>query len=57
MWDSESESVAGREYKNGLVSSSKQGVKTDGFEQRGQSWYVNNVEKRSLRELPIKLER
>ncbi|KAI8532347.1 hypothetical protein RHMOL_Rhmol11G0207600 [Rhododendron molle] len=40
MWDSEGESVAGREYKNGVVTSSKQGVKTDGFEQRGQSWHV-----------------
>lgn len=40
MWDSESESAGGIEYKNGVVSSSKQGVKTDGFEQRGQSWHV-----------------
>ncbi|OMO85219.1 hypothetical protein CCACVL1_10357 [Corchorus capsularis] len=40
MWDSESESVRGREYGNGVLSSSKHGVKTDGFELRGQSWYV-----------------
>ncbi|KAF3615419.1 Coleoptile phototropism protein 1 [Capsicum annuum] len=36
MWESETESVSGR----GLLSSSKHGVKTDGFEQQGQSWYV-----------------
>uniref|UniRef100_A0A6N2LJ90 BTB domain-containing protein n=1 Tax=Salix viminalis TaxID=40686 RepID=A0A6N2LJ90_SALVM len=40
MWDSESESVTGRDYGNGILSSSKQGVKTDGFEQRDRSWYV-----------------
>ncbi|XP_052204605.1 root phototropism protein 3 [Diospyros lotus] len=40
MWDSENESVAGRDRHNGVVASSKHGVKTDGFEQRGQSWYV-----------------
>ena len=40
MWDSESESAGGRDYKNGVVSSNNQGVQTDGFEQRGQSWYV-----------------
>ncbi|XWS63112.1 hypothetical protein CRYUN_Cryun06bG0068400 [Craigia yunnanensis] len=40
MWESESESVRGREYGNGVLSSSKHGVKTDGFELRGQSWYV-----------------
>ncbi|KAK6156786.1 hypothetical protein DH2020_011034 [Rehmannia glutinosa] len=39
MWDSESE-VGGRDYGNGVLSTSKPGVKTDGFEQRGQSWYV-----------------
>ncbi|KAL5563435.1 hypothetical protein UlMin_033182 [Ulmus minor] len=38
MWESESESVA--DYGNGVLSSSKHGVKTDGFEQRGQSWFV-----------------
>ncbi|GER55555.1 phototropic-responsive NPH3 family protein [Striga asiatica] len=40
MWDSETESVGGRDYGNGVLSTSKPGVKTDGFEQRGQSWYV-----------------
>ncbi|KAI5582740.1 hypothetical protein BDE02_07G104700 [Populus trichocarpa] len=40
MWDSESESVTGRDYGNGILSSSKHGVETDGFEQRDHSWYV-----------------
>ncbi|XVE93187.1 hypothetical protein REPUB_Repub01dG0168700 [Reevesia pubescens] len=40
MWESETESVRGKEYGNGVLSSSKHGVKTDGFELRGQSWYV-----------------
>ncbi|KAJ4964215.1 hypothetical protein NE237_024154 [Protea cynaroides] len=40
MWESESESVGRREYGDGVLSSSKQGVKTDGFERRDQSWYV-----------------
>ncbi|KAE8716740.1 Coleoptile phototropism protein 1 [Hibiscus syriacus] len=40
MWESETESVRGREYSNGVLSSSKHGLKTDGFELRGQSWYV-----------------
>ncbi|KAJ6733748.1 hypothetical protein OIU74_005519 [Salix koriyanagi] len=40
MWDSESESVTGRDYGNGILSSSKHGVKTGGFEQRDRSWYV-----------------
>ncbi|EEF39705.1 root phototropism protein 3 [Ricinus communis] len=40
MWDSESESVCGRDYGNGVLSTSKHGVKTDGFELKGQSWYV-----------------
>ncbi|KAH6833248.1 Phototropic-responsive NPH3 family protein [Perilla frutescens var. hirtella] len=41
MWDSETESVGGRDYGNGVLSSTtKPGVRTDGFEQRGQSWYV-----------------
>ncbi|KAE8668262.1 Root phototropism protein 3 [Hibiscus syriacus] len=40
MWESETESVRGREHGNGVLSSSKHGVKTDGFELRGQSWYV-----------------
>ncbi|KAG6406760.1 hypothetical protein SASPL_134369 [Salvia splendens] len=39
MWDSEAES--GRDvYGNGVPSAAKPGVRTDGFEQRGQSWYV-----------------
>ncbi|KAE8670046.1 Coleoptile phototropism protein 1 [Hibiscus syriacus] len=40
MWESETESVRGREYGNGVLSSSKRGLKTDGFELRGQSWFV-----------------
>ncbi|KAI4299133.1 hypothetical protein L6164_032622 [Bauhinia variegata] len=40
MWESESELAVTREYGNGLLTPSKHGVKTDGFEQRGQSWYV-----------------
>ncbi|GLT52480.1 hypothetical protein SLA2020_258200 [Shorea laevis] len=40
MWESDSESLGGREYGNGVLSSTKHGVKTDGFELRGQSWYV-----------------
>jgi hypothetical protein len=41
MWDSESESVTGRDYGNGILSSRMHGVKTDGFEQRDHSWYVS----------------
>ncbi|OUZ99773.1 BTB/POZ-like [Macleaya cordata] len=40
MWESESELGRGREYGNGVVSTSKHGVKTDGFERRDHSWYV-----------------
>ncbi|KAK2971808.1 hypothetical protein RJ640_018497 [Escallonia rubra] len=40
MWESESESVGGRDYGNGVLTTSKHGLKTDGFEQRGQSWFV-----------------
>ncbi|KAG8368616.1 hypothetical protein BUALT_Bualt15G0063900 [Buddleja alternifolia] len=40
MWDSETESVGGRDYGNGVLSTSKPGVQTDGFELKGQSWYV-----------------
>uniref|UniRef100_A0A2P2J2Y9 Uncharacterized protein n=1 Tax=Rhizophora mucronata TaxID=61149 RepID=A0A2P2J2Y9_RHIMU len=40
MWDSETESAGGRDYGNGVPTSSKQGVKTDGFELKDQSWYV-----------------
>ncbi|KAL8027540.1 hypothetical protein ABFX02_14G101500 [Erythranthe guttata] len=41
MWDSESELVGGRDYDNGVLSSSKPGLQTDGFEQRGKSWFVS----------------
>lgn len=41
MWDSESESGRGAgDYGNGVLTTNKHGLKTDGFEQRGQSWYV-----------------
>ncbi|XP_058096988.1 root phototropism protein 3 [Magnolia sinica] len=40
MWESEGESISGREYGNGVIGSSKHGVKTEGFERRDQSWYV-----------------
>lgn len=40
MWESESESGGGRDYGNGVLTTSKHGLKTDGFEQRGHSWYV-----------------
>ncbi|KAL0287425.1 UNVERIFIED_CONTAM: Root phototropism protein 3 [Sesamum angustifolium] len=41
MWDSETEPAGGRGYGNGALSTSKPGVQTDGFERRGQSWYVS----------------
>ncbi|CAJ1936108.1 unnamed protein product [Sphenostylis stenocarpa] len=41
MWESESESAAGREYGTGLLTSTKHSVKTEGFQQRGNSWYVS----------------
>ncbi|XP_065872514.1 root phototropism protein 3 [Euphorbia lathyris] len=40
MWDSENESHGRRDYGNGVHTSTKHTVKTDGFEFRGQSWYV-----------------
>ena len=40
MWDSETESLRGRESGNGALIPAKHGLKTDGFQQRGQSWYV-----------------
>ncbi|KAI3877203.1 hypothetical protein MKX03_017194 [Papaver bracteatum] len=40
MWESESESARGRDYGKEVVSTSKHGVKTDGFERRDHSWYV-----------------
>ncbi|GMH16400.1 hypothetical protein Nepgr_018241 [Nepenthes gracilis] len=39
MWNSD-ESVGGRDYGNGALTTMKHGLKTDGFEQRGQSWFV-----------------
>ncbi|XP_061355530.1 root phototropism protein 3-like [Gastrolobium bilobum] len=42
MWESESESTAaGREYGGELLTSTKHGVKTEGFQQRDNSWYVS----------------
>ncbi|XP_059313788.1 root phototropism protein 3-like [Lycium ferocissimum] len=40
MWESETESFSGRDNGNGVQSTSKHGVKTDSFEQKGQSWFV-----------------
>ncbi|KAM5573902.1 root phototropism protein 3-like [Rosa sericea] len=40
MWESETESVGGRDYGNGDFSLSKPSVKNDGFELKGNSWYV-----------------
>ncbi|CAN1189016.1 Root phototropism protein 3 [Linum perenne] len=41
MWDSESDSGAGRDYGNGgAISSTKQPLHTDGFELRDRSWHV-----------------
>ncbi|KAL9257453.1 Root phototropism protein 3-like protein [Drosera capensis] len=41
MWESESECGAGgRDYATGALAPAKHGLNTDGFEQRGQSWYV-----------------
>ncbi|XP_017617201.1 root phototropism protein 3-like [Gossypium arboreum] len=40
MWESETESVRGREFGNGFFSSTKHGFNTDGFQLKGQSWYV-----------------
>ncbi|WCJ18821.1 Phototropic-responsive NPH3 family protein [Euphorbia peplus] len=40
MWESENECHGGRDYGNGVLTSTKHSVKTDGFEFRGQSWYV-----------------
>lgn len=41
MWESETESYGTREYGNGVLSSTKHGLKTDGFELKGQSWHVS----------------
>lgn len=41
MWESESEPASGREFGSGILTSSNlDGVKTDGFQRRGHSWYV-----------------
>ncbi|KAG5115071.1 hypothetical protein JHK82_038340 [Glycine max] len=40
MWESESESAATHKYGGGLLTSTNDGVKTEGFVQRGHSWYV-----------------
>ncbi|KAK4476918.1 hypothetical protein RD792_016089 [Penstemon davidsonii] len=40
MWESETDTVGGGDYGNGVMSTSKPGLKTDGFEKKGQSWYV-----------------
>ncbi|XP_044508049.1 root phototropism protein 3-like [Mangifera indica] len=40
MLESENESLGGRHYGNGVLSSTKHAVKTAGFEPRGQSRYV-----------------
>ncbi|KAH1219553.1 Root phototropism protein 3 [Glycine max] len=40
MWESESESAATHKYGGGLLTSTNHGVKTEGFVQRGHSWYV-----------------
>lgn len=40
MWEAETESVGGRDYGNGVLTTTKHSVQTDGFEQRGQSWFV-----------------
>ncbi|GMH03028.1 hypothetical protein Nepgr_004867 [Nepenthes gracilis] len=40
MWDSENDSAGGRDYGSGALITAKQGLQADGFEQRGQSWFV-----------------
>lgn len=41
MWESETESYGAGDYGNGVLSSTKHGLKTDGFELKGQSWHVS----------------
>jgi hypothetical protein len=41
MWESESDSAARHKYGDGILTSNKPAVKTEGFLQRGHSWYVN----------------
>jgi len=43
MWESESESASAHKYGGGLLTSSNHGVKTEGFVQRGNSWYVRCI--------------
>ncbi|KAK2447000.1 root phototropism protein [Trifolium repens] len=40
MWESESDSAARHKYGDGILTSNKPSVKTEGFLQRGHSWYV-----------------
>ncbi|KAK7252294.1 hypothetical protein RIF29_36137 [Crotalaria pallida] len=41
MWESETEAAAGMKYgDDGLITSTKHGVKVEGFHQKGNSWYV-----------------
>ncbi|XP_074285975.1 root phototropism protein 3-like [Silene latifolia] len=40
MWESESECFGGNEYGDETLSATKHGLHNDGFEQRGQSWFV-----------------
>ncbi|PNX60263.1 root phototropism protein 3-like, partial [Trifolium pratense] len=42
MWESESETAAGREYGGGVLTSTKHGVKIEGFYQRENSWFVSS---------------
>ncbi|WOH14051.1 hypothetical protein DCAR_0933567 [Daucus carota subsp. sativus] len=41
MWDSESEAAGGRDFVTGELNNTKHGVQNDGFELRGQSWFVS----------------
>lgn len=40
MWESESDTASAREYGTGFLTSTNQGVKNDGIQRRGHSWYV-----------------
>lgn len=60
MWESETKSVREREFGNGFFSSTKHGFNTDGFQVKGQSWYISEVsclfpEKKKREKLPEKL--
>ncbi|KAK4252781.1 hypothetical protein QN277_014325 [Acacia crassicarpa] len=41
MWESESDSASAREYGSGFLTSTNHGVKNDGIQRRGHSWYVD----------------